>query len=448
MKGIYKCFLLLLFLGAKIEVGAYDFEVDGFYYETNLENMTATLVSGGTKYSGNISIPDIVSYNGRPFRVVAINGAFKSCSELTGVSIPNSIVSIEDAFSSCSSLNSITIPKSVIFLGANSFRNCSSLKYIEGAESVVEIGTSCFSGCNSLTSIIFPDCLLTISSNAFNGCNSLVEINVSDKVAIMGESVFANCKALQKAVLPQTINSIPAGLFENCQSLVDVKIPSSVTEINERAFNGCTSLPSLVIPSSVNTIENFVFNSCTSLNSIIFEDGDTTLKLGYNSYGTTIGDMEQNKMKGLFKDCPLQSLYLGRNLNYDTSSKVGYSPFCGIRTLNDLRIGETVTKVPQSCFQECWGIKELNIPKSVKSIGEYAFFKTGIKTLIFQDGPNSLSFDMLVEDKNKEKTPHTFQGCSNLLKVYIGRNLTIGSVFNTTYWWYDDFSESPSTFSL
>lgn len=58
-------------------------------------------------------------------------GAFKLCSELESVEIPNSVDSIDhSAFSDCSSLTSITIPKSVTYLGDDIFSKCSSLTEI------------------------------------------------------------------------------------------------------------------------------------------------------------------------------------------------------------------------------------------------------------------------------------------------------------------------------
>jgi hypothetical protein len=54
-------------------------------------------------YSGDVTIPETVTYNGKPYAVTSIGGmAFYGCSGLTSITIPNSVTSIGDfAFSGC-----------------------------------------------------------------------------------------------------------------------------------------------------------------------------------------------------------------------------------------------------------------------------------------------------------------------------------------------------------
>ena len=57
--------------------------------------------------------------------------AFKDCSALTSITIPNSVTSIgEWAFSSCTGLTCITIPNSVTSIGSFAFFNCYGLKEV------------------------------------------------------------------------------------------------------------------------------------------------------------------------------------------------------------------------------------------------------------------------------------------------------------------------------
>ena len=55
------------------------------------------------EYSGDVVIPESVTYNGVSYPVISIGyGAFQSCSSLTSVTIPNSVTSIDDyAFFGC-----------------------------------------------------------------------------------------------------------------------------------------------------------------------------------------------------------------------------------------------------------------------------------------------------------------------------------------------------------
>ena len=141
----------------------------------------------------------------------------------------------------------------------------------------------------------------------------------------------------------------------------------SVVRIGENAFENCANLTSIKVPNTVIEIRNGAFNGCSGLKSLRLEDGEKPLYLGYNSHDTSsIG-------KGLFADCPLKSLYLGRNLNYQAAYAYGESPFYHKTTFTELTISSSVTKIAKQAFYYCDGLKTVKIPSSVTEIGEMAF---------------------------------------------------------------------------
>ena len=136
-----------------------------------------------------------------------------------------------------------------------------------------------------------------------------------------------------------------------------------MTKIGSSAFNGCAKLKEITIPEKVTNIGNYAFNGCTGLTKLKLEDGNKTLTLGYNSYNSDSYSGYNKYRRGLFRDCPLESLHLGRNIEYasynDKSPEAqcwayGYSAFTDITTLNSVTI---------------------NVPEGVSSflIGKYAF---------------------------------------------------------------------------
>ena len=138
---------LILSVFFSISASADVVEVDGVYYD--ISGTTATVTSGDNKYSGDIVIPESITYNNSKYSVTSIgNNAFWGCSGLTSVTIPNSVTSIGDkAFYYCRGLTSVTIPNSV-----------------------TSIGKSAFSFCTVLTSITIPNSVTSIDESAFDFC--------------------------------------------------------------------------------------------------------------------------------------------------------------------------------------------------------------------------------------------------------------------------------------
>ena len=96
-----KLLLALLISMTNIVAFAYQAKVNGIYYY--FSGTEATVTSGSSAYSGNVVIPETVTYNGTIYSVTSIGwSAFFGCSGLTSVTIPNSVTSIGSrAFEKC-----------------------------------------------------------------------------------------------------------------------------------------------------------------------------------------------------------------------------------------------------------------------------------------------------------------------------------------------------------
>ena len=115
-------FLLVFALLVSIKTYSYDFEVNGIFYNYDSYSQSAIVApdnANGTKYFGEIVIPNTVTYKGRTMSVTAIgNSAFRNCRDLLSVLIPSSVVRIEAwAFRDCPNLRFLSIPNSVNYIG-------------------------------------------------------------------------------------------------------------------------------------------------------------------------------------------------------------------------------------------------------------------------------------------------------------------------------------------
>ena len=107
--------LVALLLAAK--ASAFEITVDSirYYVESNTSTTCSVTYPGSNKYSGDVVIPEKVTYNGRTLTVTAIGShAFQFCDSLTSITIPNTVTSIGYwAFVGCTSLTEVVIPNSV-----------------------------------------------------------------------------------------------------------------------------------------------------------------------------------------------------------------------------------------------------------------------------------------------------------------------------------------------
>ena len=143
------------------------------------------------------------------------------------------------AFKNCSGLTSITIPNSVTSIGDYAFFRCSGLTSVSIGSGVISIGRSAFYGC-SITDITIPDGVRSIGDSAFHDCRSLTSITIPDSVTSIGEYAFRSCSDLisvtAKATTPPTMGTQVFNDTNNCP----IYVPSASVNAYKTAANWST----------------------------------------------------------------------------------------------------------------------------------------------------------------------------------------------------------------
>lgn len=263
-----KQILLLAMVLMSSLVNAHDIEVknaDGVTIYYDLINRDTELSvsyrgfasdSYGNEYSGDVVIPEEVTYGDITRKVTAIG---------------------EEAFKRCYNLTSVNIPDGVTKIGDNAFRDCYNLTSVNIPEGVTSLGTSAFEYCKNLISINIPNSVTSLGTHVFYMCSSLTSASIPSSVTKMGDGVFRACSSLTSVTIPDNITSIPRRAFAGCSSLPSVTIPENVTSIEMYAFQSCSSLTSITIPNSVTSIISYAFQYCTNLTSVIIGSGVTRI---------------------------------------------------------------------------------------------------------------------------------------------------------------------------
>ncbi len=405
-----------------------------------------------TDYNGSTKTVDIPEkINGKSVTSIG-NCAFRYCTSLKSITIPNSVMEIgSSAFSGCSSLTSITIPNSVTEIGVYAFKGCTSLTSITIPNSVTNIGDSTFWGCSSLTAIYvtvdnknytsvngvlfnkdktalicYPagktdksynitNSVTSIGDYAFNGCSSLTNVTIPNSVTEIGGSAFVGCASLKSITMPNSVTSIGDMAFYKCSSLTSITIPDSVMSIGSSAFSDCSKLRSITIPNSVTSIGAWAFNGCTGLTAInvAMENQNYVSPDGvlYNKDKTTIICYPAGKKGNNYK-IP------------DGVTEIGSIAFSRCSSLTSVTIPNSVTSIGSGAFNGCTSLTRVTIPKSVTKIGWNAFSDCTSLTSITI--PNSvISIDW-----------YAFRGCTSLKSITIPNSVT--SIGKNAFGYYYD----------
>lgn len=173
--------------------------------------------------------------------------------------------------------------------------------------------------------------------------------------------------------------------FEECSQLTGIEYPKNITKISDRAFYG-TGLINIIIPNTVVYIGGSAFSSCA--NSEYINIPNSVQFMGAQAFGwSTKGE--------LYVDCDITFVH---NHEYWQSS-FAYS------SISKIIIGKNVKSIGNCAFTECkqvqtveyeegnqlenigYGafgcpfVKEMPVPRSVKTIGDYPFaLCSGLKT--------------------------------------------------------------------
>ncbi len=357
--------------------------------------------------------------------------AFRSCTSLASIDIPNSVTSIGyNAFGGCTSLASIDIPNSVTSIGDYAFYRCTSLVSIDIPNSVTSISSYAFGGCTSLVSIDIPNSVTRIGDRAFRDCTSLASIDIPNSVTNIGSNVFNYCDGLENVDvendnpkymslsgvlftkdmstlmkcpsrksgtyrIPEGVVSIDDGAFQSCMNLTDIYIPNSVKNIGSGSFQGCESLQRMEIPDGVTNIGDGAFNICSSLTEIIIPKTVTSIGegaflscVGLKQIDVEEGNQQYTSVAGVLFDKEKTVL-----IQYPTSKpEVSYA------------IPNGITKIEYYAFFYCENLDSISIPSSVLYIDEGAFLDCKNIKDIYYSGSEAQWKNICIEEHNESIT--------------------------------------------
>ena len=246
-----------------------------------------------------------------------------------------------------------------------------------------------------------------IADCAFLDCRDLLAAYFeSPSLTYIGFSAFERCYSLEELQFVDGLTEFSYEAFKNCRNLQRVTLPSTMKVIGDRSFLGCTSLKIINIPASVYYIGNEWVSGCPL--HLLMAESKTPLSV------------KANRFKGIDKETCILSVPKGRKAAYKAADvwkdfltirddvvevaqcgdKVFYSMFgdktmtvwgdgpmydywhgsidseFGTYNVEELTFEEGVTHIGADAFSGFEKLSTINVPNSLTSIGQYAFFDT------------------------------------------------------------------------
>ena len=411
--------LLLLVVVMTTMASAYDFMVDGLYYNyysvddeseiyLKADKYTGVAVTAHNSYptpwepnypniSGELQIPDSVSYNGETYSVIAIeSNAFNCCYGLTSLQIPNSVISIgEGAFSMTPWYDSQ--PEGLVYAGMVAYRykgtmpTSTSIVLKEGCKG---IAGKAFEGCTGLTSITIPVTVKSVGKQAFSDCTGLTSVTWNAKDVRSCGSLFGST-SIKTIVFGDDVEYIPGWLCYGLTSLYKVTIGKSVITMGQEVFNGCSGLQTVIWNA-----KHFNNRNGGYYYDYLFEPFHFTTGISVFRFGDEVEHIPNNLCKGL--TC-LTAVRISKSVK-----SIGYNAFSGCTGLTSVVWDAINCNDIYSPFQGLSGIKTFIIENDVERIpGGVCSGMTGLTKV------------NLIGGSLREVGGGAFSGCTGLTGVYV-----------------------------
>lgn len=211
--------------------------------------------------------------------------------------------------------------------------------------------------------LIMPEGIKRIADNVFSENQNLYMVRFNSDLEVIGNKAFYNCKNLEFNSFPESLRSIGLGAFSGCDKIKSIVIPESVTDLGkiddwsyDGTFSNMAGLEKVIMNCKITELPHDLFAGCTTLSSVTLPKG--LISIGYRAFSRT-------SLKDIDLPNSLQSI--------------------GDFAFSVMRYG-----APE---EENLGLESLKLPTSVKTIGKSAFAGCHIRSLVGNEGLESIGED-------------------------------------------------------
>lgn len=266
----------------------------------------------------------------------------------------------------------------------------------------------------------------------FDRCYNLISLALPKEIEFLPRYSVARCPELMDVVFGDNIKEIQDYAMTENASLISLKVPDGVTKIGVEAISRCSNLEELYLPDSITEFGGFAFCNNTSLEKVHIGKG--LKQLGYAMFKWCDGleevDLSETNLQILpafaFAECrSLSSVKLPSSLQ-----SMGINCFSGCVELASVEIRDGLSWIGDNAFEKC-GLESVVIPNSVTHLGYYAFAENkSLQEVTIGSGISAVPEGCFTEctalksiklpDNIKEIEDYAFHRCYDLTDIDFG----------------------------
>ena len=265
------------------------------------------------------------------------------------------------------------------------------------------------------------------------------EYHGDKKITRVSTGEIQGVEKIKRVKLPIGVKEIAPSAFSGFSSLRDINIPEGACSVGGSAFYGCHSLRSVILPATLEVMEGVILGDCPSLIEICVDrDNPVFCSVDGNLY-----TKDKSKLILYAKGKEERELVIPE----DTVEIAEYA-FSGVRRLEKIKIGKSLTKIGSNAFTRCLSLKEIEVDAenaAYSSLSGNLYNKDKSVLIQYAVGKEDISFsvpdtvkiidegaftdakrlvEVILPPSVREISHYAFFGCKSLAKLHGGKGLS------------------------